>query len=268
MAYERELEIAIEAVYAASEKILTIYKKAFDVAYKDDDSPITKADIEANAVIQKIIKEAFPRDGFISEEMADDGSRMVKERFWVIDPLDGTKEFVKKNGEFTVNIALVHGDEVVLGVIFAPVLQMLYYGVKGAGAFCKSKEGIKPLHVSKRVNPIRMLVSRSHPANKTYDLIQQMKSKIECVEKMGSSLKGCLIAAGEYDIYYNFGRSMKWDTCAMTCIVEEAGGMIRKLDGKPINYTEKNKVNHGFYIINRAENAFDVSASGDINNTL
>lgn len=258
MAYEKELEVAITAAYAASEKILNIYNKDFDVAYKDDDSPITKADVEANAVIQKIIGEAFPNDGFISEEMVDDGSRMVKKRFWVIDPLDGTKEFVKRNGEFTVNIALVHGDMPVLGVIFAPVLQTLYYGIKGGGAFCKDREGIKSLRVSNRVNPIRMLVSRSHPANKTYDLIQQMKSKIECVEEMGSSLKGCFIAAGAYDIYYNFGRSMKWDTCAMTCIVEEAGGLIMRLDGSPIDYTEKNNVNHGFYIINRLENAYQV----------
>jgi 3'(2'), 5'-bisphosphate nucleotidase len=256
MAYEKELEVAIAAVYAASEKILTIYNKDFDVDYKADDSPITRADIDANTAIHKIISRAFPYDGFVSEETVDDGSRMVKERFWVIDPLDGTKEFIKKNGEFTVNIALVDGDEVVIGVIFAPVSQTLYYGVKGSGAFCKDQDGIKPLQVSKRVNPIRVLVSRSHPADKTFDLIQQMKSKIECVEKMGSSLKGCLIAAGAYDVYYNFGRSMKWDTCAMTCIVEEAGGIIRQLDGKPIDYTEKNKVNHGFYILNCIENAF------------
>ena len=254
MAFERELEVAIRAAAAASEGIIKIYEADFDVKFKSDASPVTEADLVAGNVIEALLRKHFPDDGFLSEEAEDDGSRFEKKRFWVIDPLDGTKEFVKKNDEFAVNIALVDRGEVALGLVYVPVSQTIYYAIKNQGAYKKTHEGISKLSVSDRTNPIRLLVSRSHPSHRTHALIENLKSRVESIQEMGSSIKGCLIAEGLYDIYYNFGTSMKWDTCALECIVSEAGGIMKKLDGTSIDYSEKSKVNKGFFIINRLEN--------------
>lgn len=261
MAYEKELEIAIRAAVEASQKILDVYSEDFSVKYKSDQSPVTQADLVSGKAIEAILRQAFPNDGFVSEEEEDDGSRLEKKRFWVIDPLDGTKEFVKKNDEFAINIALVDGESPVLGLVYVPVTQTIYYGVKGQGAFKKDQEGLKEIRVSDRINPLRVLVSRSHPSPKTHALISQLRSRVERIQEMGSSIKGCLIAEGAFDLYYNFGKSMKWDTCALECIVSEAGGLMKKLDGHPIDYNEQNKVNQGFFIINRKENYISLEES-------
>ncbi|GAU77982.1 3'(2'),5'-bisphosphate nucleotidase CysQ [Fusibacter sp. 3D3] len=253
-----ELEAAIEAAMLAGEKILEIYTKDFEVCYKSDKSPVTEADIAANVVIEAILRKHFPSDGFLTEEAVDDDSRFTQKRFWIIDPLDGTKEFVKKNGEFAVNIGLVQEGEILLGVVYVPNTKTLYYAVRGYGAYQVLDQVTQRIHVSDRTASFRLLISRSHPSKRTLSLLEAYDDQIHTVTKMGSSLKGCLIATGAYDVYYNFGRSMKWDTCAVECIVKEAGGIFMKLDDRPIDYMEENKVNHGFYIINRSENKVDV----------
>ncbi|MDK2865960.1 MAG: 3(2), 5-bisphosphate nucleotidase [Clostridiales bacterium] len=254
MTYRNELDVAIKAAALAGERILKVYDEAFEVAYKKDSSPVTEADVSAGLAIEQFIKAHFPEDGFLSEEMEDDGSRYQRARFWVVDPLDGTKEFVKKNDEFAVNIGLVDRGKVVLGVVYVPVTETVYYAVSGQGAYRKNDSKLERLSVSNRYNPVRLLISRSHPSPRTSELIDLLKSRIECIKEMGSSIKGCLIAAGEFDIYYNFGTSMKWDTCALDCIVKEAGGIMKRLDGEPINYTENSPYNKGFYIVNDAAN--------------
>lgn len=261
MMFEKELQCAMDAAYAAGEKIMEIYKKDFVVCYKDDTSPVTDADIASNTIIIKHLESMFPDDGMLSEEMDDDESRFDKRRFWVVDPLDGTKEFVKKNGEFAVNIALIIEGKVVLGVIYLPVKQTIYYAVSGQGAYKKyiSDNKVMELHVSKRIKPYHLLISRSHPSKRTQKFLSHNADVILSVTEMGSSIKGCLIAEGSYDVYYNFGLSMKWDTCAMECIVKEAGGVLKRLDDHDIDYMEHDKLNKGFYILNNWNNKVDLS---------
>lgn len=260
MKLEKELDTALMAAKLASEKILEIYSKDFSVCYKNDQSPLTEADILANQVILETLINVFPEDGFLSEESTDDASRFIRKRCWIIDPLDGTKEFIKKNGEFSINIGLVDEGEVVLGVVFVPVRDRAYYAVKDEGAFRRESNGVvERLNVSKRAQPFNLLISRSHPSKKTVSLIQIKAKEILSVSEMGSAIKGCLIAEGLFDVYYNFGHSMKWDTCAMQCIVEEAGGIMRRLDDQMIDYAEDETKNYGFYIINRIENRVDIS---------
>ncbi len=261
MMFEKELSCAMDAAYAAGEKIMEIYNEDFTVCYKDDTSPVTDADIASNTIIIKHLASNFPEDGMLSEEMDDDESRFDKRRFWVIDPLDGTKEFVKKNGEFAVNIALIIGGKVVLGVVYLPVKQTIYYAVNGEGAYKKTFSDHKAieLHVSKRIKPYHLLISRSHPSKRTQKFLSHNADVILSVTEMGSSIKGCLIAEGSYDVYYNFGLSMKWDTCAMECIVKEAGGVLKRLDDCDIDYMEHDKLNKGFYILNNRNNRVDLN---------
>lgn len=259
MSLERELAIAIEAARMAGEKIMEVYRREFSVAYKEDSSPVTDADVEANRWILKTISAAFPDDAFLSEEVKDDDSRFNKKRCWIIDPLDGTKEFIKKNGEFSVSIGLVDDNRVVLGVIYLPVRDRVYYASEGQGSFRLEHNGqVTRLRVSERTRPFNVLISRSHPSKRTLAMLKLMEKDILSVTEMGSAIKGCLIAEGLYDVYYNFGHSMKWDTCAMEPIVREAGGIMRRLDDLPINYREKETRNYGFYIVNRHSNRIDL----------
>lgn len=257
---KKELEAALYAAKCAGDKILDVYAKDFSVLYKLDQSPVTEADVLANQVILDILENNFPEDGFLSEEVVDDASRFVKRRCWIIDPLDGTKEFIKKNGEFSVSIGLVENNQVILGVIYIPVRERFYYATKDQGAFRLEDGGVPvKLSVSSRIKPFNLLISRSHPSKKTLALQKAFAKDILSVTEMGSAIKGCLIAEGLYDVYYNFGRSMKWDTCAMECIVHEAGGIMRRLDHQYIDYSEEDMHNYGFYIINRIENEIDIS---------
>ena len=257
---DKELNTAIQAAIAAGDKILEVYRNDFSVYFKDDKSPVTEADIMANQVILKILTDCFPEDGFLSEEVTDDQSRFDKQRCWVIDPLDGTKEFIKKNGEFSVSIGLVDRGKVVLGVIYVPVRKRLYYATIGLGAYRKEADGqVTKLMTSIRKKPYHLLVSRSHPSKRTLSLLEKEAQNILSVTEMGSAIKGCLIAEGLFDVYYNFGHSMKWDTCAMECIVHEAGGIMRRLDDQYIDYTEPSTKNYGFYILNHPENRIDLN---------
>ena len=172
--------------------------------------------------------------------------------------MDGTKEFVKKNGEFAVNIGLVQDGKILVGVVYIPCTKTMFYGVSGQGAYQIKDGQTTRIHVSDRTSSYRLLISRSHPSKRTLSLLYAYNDQIDSITKMGSSLKGCLIANGSFDVYYNFGRSMKWDTCAVECIVKEAGGIFLRLDDQPIDYMEKDKVNYGFYIINKSASKVDV----------
>jgi len=260
MYLKKELETAIMAAKLAGEIIMSVYTQAFAVTIKDDKSPVTDADVKANKLILEKLSTIFPDDGYLSEEARDDASRFEKKRFWVIDPLDGTKEFVKKNDEFSVNIGLVDQGEVVLGVVYIPVRKRVYFAIKGEGAYRQEDNGEKVrIHVSNRVKPFNLLISRSHTSKRTISLLKLKAFEILSLTEMGSALKGCMIAEGLYDVYYNFGHSMKWDTCAMECIIEESGGIMRRLDDARIDYSEAETKNYGFYIINNAQNHIDLS---------
>ena len=257
MDYSKEMELAKELAVKAGEAIMKVYgTDDFDISYKEDNSPLTKADRAANDIIVPALKEAFPEYAVLSEEEKDDLKRLDNDYCFVIDPLDGTKEFIKRNGQFTVNIALSYKHRTVMGVIYVPVSKELYYGYKGFGAYVDNDKGkgIR-LNVSDNVDKtaLRMVMSSSHGDERVDSLVE--KYNIKDHVSMGSSLKGCIIASGEADIYYRYKPTMEWDTAAMQLIVEEAGGIFRQTDDSEMLYNRENSVNEiGFYILNSIEN--------------
>ena len=255
-------EYLCEAAKEAGDKIMEIYKRDFTVEYKEDKSPLTEADLLAERLIRKRLLEKYPDIAILSEESTDDLKRLENPCCFIVDPLDGTKEFVKKNGEFTVNIGLSYFGKSILGVVYAPALRRLFYAAVYEGAYeydfsdeyFTEKTAIK---VSDRKENLKVMTSRSHLDDETKKLLQKNAGKIGGTIKAGSSLKGCLIAAGEADIYYRTGYTMEWDTCAMQCIVEEAGGVFLEGDGSAMRYNRENSLNKkGFYILNNIENKF------------
>lgn len=247
------LETVKSVTLEAGKIIVEIYSKDFSVNYKADLSPITEADQKSNALIVQTLSGKYPECAILAEESRDNPERLKNQWCFIIDPLDGTKEFVKKNGEFTVNVALAFCGKPVLGVIGIPVTGELYYAVKGMGAFYEKHGQVRKIAVSSRLEDIRMMVSRSHQSDKLLALIE--KNGIKNIASVGSAIKGCLIARGDAEVYYRFGYTMEWDTAAMQCIVEEAGGVFRQMDDSEMAYNRENSLNEkGFYIINHPAN--------------
>jgi len=258
MAYDYELEVARKAATEAGRAILEVYFEDIEVILKSDDTPVTRADYASNALILDRLIHAFPHHGFLSEESIDDPIRLEKEYCWIVDPLDGTKEFIKKNGEFTINIALAKDREIVMGVVYAPVKEELFFAIRGEGAFMEKEGQVTRLHVSERLVDLYALKSRSHETIRYAELLAKHSERILVIHRMGSAYKGCLIARGDYDIYYNFGHTMVWDTAPVDLIVTEAGGYFRQLDHTLFKYnTKKIKNDNGFLILNRPENRLE-----------
>ncbi len=255
---EKALRLSKMLAYEAGAAIMDIYRQDFDVELKDDASPLTQADKAANDLILAGLKAEFPDVAYLSEEEKDDFSRLKEKYCFIIDPLDGTKEFVKKNGEFTVNIALAKNGEPMMGVVYAPVLEELYFALKGAGAYLEDKDGhVTPLSVTSHTENLKLVASKSHRSEKLDEMMEANKDKITELVSYGSSLKGCLVAAGSADIYYRFGLTCEWDTCAMQAVVECAGGIMMQMDKTPLTYNRENTLNEkGFFIVNRKENIF------------
>ncbi len=257
MKYMRELEVAKQAAVLAGQAIMEVYNSAdFGVEYKKDNSPLTKADKESNEVIVRMLKEAFPEHAILSEEEKDNLDRLNNPLCFVVDPLDGTKEFLKRNGQFTVNIALSEDHHSVMGVIYVPVTGELYYAAKGYGSFLEKDGVVTELHVSdeeKEKSDLNVVMSNSHGCKEMEELLE--KYQLKNFVKVGSSLKGCMIATGAADVYYRHNPTMEWDTAAMQCIVEEAGAIFRQMDDTEMLYNRENSLNYkGFYIINNMRN--------------
>ena len=262
----KELKIAIKAALAGGREIMKIYESdQFEIESKDDNSPLTTADKKANDVINEfLLQTAIP---IISEENKQ-LSYEVREQWetcWIVDPLDGTKEFIKKNGEFTVNIALVKNGRPVLGVIYIPAVKMLYFAdVKKSESYkvvIKEQEEVDSiLSRANEIKPaqgkenIRVVGSRSHMSEDTLNYIESLKLKynqdVEIVSK-GSSLKFCLVAEGEADVYPRFAPTMEWDTAAGQAICEAVGlAVIDRKTLTPMLYNRKNLLNNYFLVSN------------------
>lgn len=257
MNYVKELEIAKKAAVLAGKAIMEIYNGGdFDIEYKENNSPLTTADKAANEIIVGMLRESFPGYAVLSEEEKDSRQRLENDLCFVVDPLDGTKEFIKRNGQFTVNIALSYKHESVMGVIYVPVTGELYYASRGEGSFLEKDGATVRLRVSKaprQKSQLRVVMSSSHGCPQMDELIE--KYSLKSFVKMGSSLKGCMIAKGDADIYYRHNPTMEWDTAAMQCIVEEAGAIFMQMDDTPMRYNREDCLNSkGFYIINTIEN--------------
>ena len=253
------VEVLKDLAVRAGQVIMDIYETDFSVDYKEDASPLTMADKQANALIVEGLQQHFPDTAILSEELKDDKSRRQQDYCFIVDPLDGTKEFVKRNGQFTVNIALVYQQRPVVGVIYVPVTKDLYYASKEAGSF--KQDGttgqITKLQVSDKMDSIIWVGSKSHSTEKEAELIAAHKDQITETISAGSSLKGCLVAEQKADVYYRFGLTCEWDTAAMHCIAEMAGAVIRQMDNTELLYNREDTLNaKGFYIVNRQENVW------------
>lgn len=242
--------------YEAGEAILTVYDTftVNDMMTKADNSPLTQADLLSNGIIVSGLKKYFPNYAILSEEEQDNLERLSADYCFIVDPLDGTKEFIKKNGEFTVNIALAHKGKSIVGVIYAPVKKEMYFAEQGKGAFFE-QIGDTPvrIQVSQVTQNLRAVASRSHLSPELEALLS--RHGVTEFVAMGSSLKGCLVAKGDAEIYFRHNPTMEWDTAAMQCIVEEAGGIFRQMDDSLMTYNREDSMNKkGFYAINNKEN--------------
>jgi len=254
---EKVLKVSKAIAIEAGEKIMEIYNRDFEISYKENDSPLTEADEAADLIIKTGLRKYFPEAAILSEEGKDNLSRLDNIWCFVIDPLDGTKEFIKKNGEFTVNIALAYKNKVVTGVIYVPVKKVLYYAAEGLGSkkdLLEEKKTIE-LKVTDKLDKLVLVGSKSHASEKLTTLIEVKKDLISDTMSAGSSLKGCLVAEGSADVYYRFGYTCEWDTAAMHAIVEQAGGLFMQMNNTPMTYNRTNNLNEkGFYVVNRKEN--------------
>lgn len=240
---------------SAGELIMEVYEKDFSVDYKDDKSPLTEADSVANTYICKELQVITPDIPILSEEnkAVPYEKRKDWKCFWLVDPLDGTKEFIKKNGEFTVNIALIENGKPVMGVVYAPALNLLYFTKQGEGAFRIDESGNNdrlPIGANES-GKIRVVASRSHMSDETKEYIENLKTdnkEVELVSK-GSSLKICLVAEGSADVYPRLGPTMEWDTGAAHAIVNYAKGEIVQYGNNlPLVYNKENLVNPWFVV--------------------
>jgi len=234
------IEPIIDLAREASQKILEVYKSDFDINKKHDSTPVTTADLAAHHCIVDGLKEITPSLPILSEESASIpfSERKKWQTYWLVDPLDGTREFIKKNGEFTVNIALIDDHQPILGVIYVPVSNVCYYGCKSQGAFKLENNVSKAINVNKkRSGKIIIASSRSHAKHSLDQFIQKI-GEHELI-LLGSSLKSCLVAEGKADIYPRLGLTSEWDTAAAQCIVEEAGGFITDINLNKLRYNTK-----------------------------
>jgi len=282
---KKMLLVSLIAANNASRSILDLYNTPFKVRFKNDNSPLTLADKNSHKIIENILKNYFPKIPILSEEGKNIPYSVRKdwEYLWLIDPLDGTKEFVRKNGEFTVNIALIHGTRPVLGIIDVPVRDIVYFAGDNLGAYRLENKNkiiqeivneltlrehtnyeekfIELISCSKKLplnnkeykpgGVINVIVSRSHMNRKTEEFLEELSKNYKFINRInvGSSLKLCIIAEGSADIYPRFAPTMEWDIAAGQCIVEEAGGRVINYESsEPLKYNKKSLVNLWFVI--------------------
>lgn len=255
--WDKQLQVMLEAGHLAAEAILKIYHQPFDVEIKEDNSPVTIADKTADELIRKHLHAHFPNYAFLTEESLDDKNRLLNDYVFIIDPLDGTKDFVGHHDEFTVNIALAYKHEIVAGVIYLPVFQEIFYASKNQGAYqIKLNKAPQRIQVNHKTSDLTVFTSRFHLTDYEKRIIQSYGNKISTQKTLGSSIKGCYIALGQGELTFRVSDGTKeWDTAAMDIIVREAGGIFEKLNGERILYNRLDVYNRGGYVIaNRREN--------------
>ena len=247
MHYSSILPDVIKIADEASEKVLHIYQSDFKVNYKEDHSPITAADIASHDMIVKGLRQISRDIPILSEEGAEIPweERKKWRRFWLIDPIDGTKDFTQRTGEFTVNIAMIEDGEPVMGVVTAPALKEAFWGIKGEGAHMRDRTGrVHRIRVAEPKETLRVVASKNHLNEETRAFIEALGSH-ETVQA-GSSLKFCRIAEGHADIYPRMGPTSEWDTAAAHAVLVAAGGKVQTPEGQPLVYGKENILNPNF----------------------
>ena len=251
-----DIQDIVKIAKDAGKAIMKIYNQDFAVEYKADNTPLTIADQKANEIIvtslnqlpvNTLLKQSIP---ILSEEgrSVPYNERKNWDYFWLIDPLDGTKEFVKRNGEFTINIALIYKDTPVLGVVYSPVLNVCYWAKSNEGAF---KDGKKlPLKIKRQRDVYKIVASRSHMSSETKGFIEAIDTnKEKVIISIGSSLKICLVAEGEANIYPRLGPTMEWDTAAAHAIVNESDGLFYKFKDQGNHYYNKENLLNDWFVV-------------------
>ena len=240
----------VDLAVDAGKAILEVYATDFDVQEKGDESPLTQADLASHHCIVRGLSALTPDIPIISEEegLPSFAERGQWQRYWLIDPLDGTKEFVNRNGEFTVNIALIDSNRPILGVVHVPVQDKTYIGCDGHGSELREGGTTTSIRVAAASgDPVRIVGSRSHRGS-SLDAFLDKVGKSEMLP-MGSSLKFCVVAEGLADIYPRLGPTSEWDTAAAQAVVEQAGGKVLELDGKPLSYNAKEDILNPWFVV-------------------
>ena len=231
------LKQLVPIVRAAGELVMEVYASDFKVTNKDDASPVTVADQKAEALITQALQKLTPEVPVVGEEAVSDGATPeIGDRFWLVDPLDGTKEFINRNGEFTVNVALIEHSQPVLGLVLAPALGQLFAGGPGLGSWLEHNGERKA--IACRTTPadgLTVVASRSHGDATALDAFLAGR-RVASNVSAGSSLKLCLVASGQADVYPRLGRTMEWDIAAGHAVLSGAGGVVEQLDGHPLTY--------------------------------
>lgn len=242
---------ALEAVLLpltreAGKAIMDVYATDFEARSKDDDSPVTEADLAADRIIVAGLESAFPDIAIVTEERASSHEGERPARFFLIDPLDGTKEFVKRGGDFTVNIALIDNGVPVRGVVFAPALDRMFWTADDGAAMLQEGESVpQKIKVAEPDNSaLRIVASKSHRNPETEEFVSRYQ--VSDYKSAGSSLKFCLVATGEADLYPRLGPTMEWDTGAGDAVLRAAGGFVERMDGGPVAYGKSDLYNPQF----------------------
>ncbi len=259
------VDAVIALAHAAGAAILEVYRRAdLGASHKEDASPLTEADLAAHRILVEGLQRLTPELPVLSEESALPAwqERSAWRRYWLVDPLDGTKEFLKRNGEFTVNVALIDDGVPVLGVVGVPVLGLTYAGVRGAGAWRIDAAGRTPIRTRAMAGrgradaPVTVVASRSHGADTVAQWLEAIERRVGRVEtrNMGSSLKLCLVAEGSADIYPRLAPTAEWDTAAAQAVVEAAGGLVLTEQLQELRYNAKAELlNPHFFVIGDPE---------------
>ena len=258
MNYNKQLEVALEATRRAHKVIMDIYAgNDFGTVIKEDDSPVTKADLKANEIICNYLLENFNDYGLLSEELKDDNVRLTKEYVWVVDPIDGTKDFIAKTDEFTVNIALIYNHEVVVGVIGVPAKDEIYYAVKGEGSYMIKDSKVTRIFADQRDDNLIQMHSRFHFSKSEEEYFNAHDEIVE-LKEAGSAYKACLIASGRAHIYLKNSKGTKeWDVAPSDIIVKEAGGFFGLPNGEIMRFNRENVYNEsGFIALNKYNEKF------------
>lgn len=261
------LPSVIELARSAGHKIMEIYSRDFNVTHKDDHSPLTEADTAAHNTIMSGLRQLTPNVPVLSEESTEISfeERSSWQRYWLVDPLDGTREFIKRNGEFTVNIALIGQQRVLLGVVYVPVSDVCYFACRNNGAY-KQLPGSTPvvIRVRHRNGATPTVVgSRSHSGEHMEKFLANLG--VHEILSIGSSLKICLVAEGQADIYPRLGLTSEWDTAAAQCIVEEAGGKLTDTSMRPLLYnTKPSLLNPYFFVFGDADHDWSSYLSAEL----
>ena len=253
--YESLLDVAKKAALRAGVSIMKVYDSGDYESYsKEDESPVTTADYLSNEVITQFLSEHTPDIPIMSEETAQESLEIRKtwQRYWLIDPIDGTQEFIARSGDFAVNIALIENHQPVIGVIYWPVGETLYFASKGQGAFKESPREDKPISVRKLDDPERgevmVAVSRRQPRDRV--MSRMTRDRLYSTLPLGScSLKSCFIAEGKADVFLRIGVTGEWDTGAPQCIVSEAGGKILSAEFEPLTYNQRQSLLNPDFVV-------------------